>query len=375
MRPAFLSIFICALAPMAWAQGVGACPSQSIPPEFETYCRALETNKNSSLAHYWIAELLFLQNNLQSSANEFRKALSGDLDPKWTEVWAHIGLGKIFEMTGQRDRALNECKQALRTGDNSFAAQDEVSRLIKKMGIEVPPPRIPDPRARTEPVQSSPADYTEEARIAELEGTVLLEGIIGEDGAAHALTVLRPLGLGLDESAIAAARQWLFTSGQTDGQTGSRRSLIAVDFFLLLKLSRWHLVGVTFDLPPSSARPEFLSTVYPPAAGIVLLPEIIDRAALLSVIGRPATATLGFDIDEQGRPTNIRVKAASDPMWGNQATAFVSEWSFKPGVKDEKAVSVPCSVDLIWGPQTVTPAIVDKIIKASLAQELDQAIR
>jgi tetratricopeptide (TPR) repeat protein len=117
---------------MAWTQDVGACSSKSIPPEFETYCRALETNKNGSLAHYWIAELLFLQNNLQSSANEFRVALSGDLDPKWTEVWAHIGLSKIFEMTGQRDRALNECKQAWRTGDNTFAAQDEVSRLIKK---------------------------------------------------------------------------------------------------------------------------------------------------------------------------------------------------------------------------------------------------
>ena len=36
------------------------------------------------------------------------KSLNGDLEPKWTEVWGHINLGKIFDITGQRDRAVNE---------------------------------------------------------------------------------------------------------------------------------------------------------------------------------------------------------------------------------------------------------------------------
>ena len=34
--------------------------------------------------------------------------LNGDVDPKWVEVWAHINLGKIFDITGQRERAVNE---------------------------------------------------------------------------------------------------------------------------------------------------------------------------------------------------------------------------------------------------------------------------
>jgi tetratricopeptide (TPR) repeat protein len=54
------------------------------------YQKALEVNRNSSLAHYRIAEVFFLQNNYQSAANEFREALNGDLEPRWTEVWAHI---------------------------------------------------------------------------------------------------------------------------------------------------------------------------------------------------------------------------------------------------------------------------------------------
>jgi hypothetical protein len=55
-----------------------------------------------------------LQHNYQSAANEFREAENGDLQPKWIEVWWHINLGKIFDLTGQRDRALNEYRQAQR---------------------------------------------------------------------------------------------------------------------------------------------------------------------------------------------------------------------------------------------------------------------
>lgn len=95
------------------------------------YQRALETNRNSSLAHYRIAEIFFLQNNFQSAANEFREALNGDLEPRWTEVWSHINLGKIFDITGQRDRAVNEYTLAQRTKDNTQGALEEAAKYLK----------------------------------------------------------------------------------------------------------------------------------------------------------------------------------------------------------------------------------------------------
>jgi|SRR5579871_903717 len=95
------------------------------------YQKAVETNRGSSLAHYRIGEIFFLQNNYQSAANEFREALNGDLDPKWTEVWAHINLGKIFDITGQRERAVNEYNQAIRTRDNTQSAQEEAAKYLK----------------------------------------------------------------------------------------------------------------------------------------------------------------------------------------------------------------------------------------------------
>ena len=94
------------------------------------YQKALDVNRNSSLANYRIAQVFFTQSNYQSAANQFRSALDGDLDPKWTEVWSHINLGKIFDITGQRDRAVNEYRLALRTKDNTSNAQEEAGKYM-----------------------------------------------------------------------------------------------------------------------------------------------------------------------------------------------------------------------------------------------------
>jgi tetratricopeptide (TPR) repeat protein len=94
--------------------------------------KALDLNKNSSLAHYRIAEVFFLQRNYQSSANAYRQALNGDGDPRWSEVWCHLQLGKIFDITGQRERAVNEYRQALQTNDNTFGALEESRKYLQK---------------------------------------------------------------------------------------------------------------------------------------------------------------------------------------------------------------------------------------------------
>ena len=94
--------------------------------------KALDLNKNSSLAHYRIAEIFFLQRNYQSSANAYRAAVDGDADPRWTEVWSRIQLGKIFDITGQRERAVGQYRQALQTNDNTFGALEEARKYLQK---------------------------------------------------------------------------------------------------------------------------------------------------------------------------------------------------------------------------------------------------
>ena len=94
--------------------------------------KALDINKNSSLAHYRVAEVFFLQRNYQASANAYRDSLNGDGEPRWTEVWSHIQLGKIFDITGQRERATAEYRQAIQTNDNTQGALDEARRYLQK---------------------------------------------------------------------------------------------------------------------------------------------------------------------------------------------------------------------------------------------------
>ncbi len=102
-----------------------------LPEALREFQKALESNKNSSLAHYRIAEVFFLQHNYQAAANAYREALNGDGEPKWTEVWSHIQLGKIFDLTGQRERATNEYRQAIQTHDNTQGAMDEATRYLQ----------------------------------------------------------------------------------------------------------------------------------------------------------------------------------------------------------------------------------------------------
>jgi len=95
------------------------------------YEKALAVKRNSSLALYRVGEVYFLQNNLQEAANKFREAIAGDLEPTWVEVWSHLYLGKIFDITGSRDRAVNEYRQAARTRDNTQGAQEEAAKYLR----------------------------------------------------------------------------------------------------------------------------------------------------------------------------------------------------------------------------------------------------
>jgi tetratricopeptide (TPR) repeat protein len=113
-------------------RGQGLTQQGDLAGALAEFNKALDVNKNSSLAHYRIAEVFFLQRNYQAAANAYRECLNGDGEPRWTEVWSHIQLGKIFDVTGQRERATNEYRQALQTNDNTQGALDEARRYLQK---------------------------------------------------------------------------------------------------------------------------------------------------------------------------------------------------------------------------------------------------
>ena len=78
-----------------------------------------------------MGEIYFQQGNFQSAGNAFRAALNGDLQPRWVEVWSRINLGKIADILGQRNRAVNEYTQAQRTNDNTRGAMEEAAIYLQ----------------------------------------------------------------------------------------------------------------------------------------------------------------------------------------------------------------------------------------------------
>ena len=117
---------------VAVLRGQQAAAQGDLTAALGEYQKALDANKTSSLAAYRIGEVFFEQRNYQSAANSFRDSLRGDGDPRWTEVWSHVELGRIFDVTGQRERAVNEYRLAVQTNDNTQGAVNEARALMQK---------------------------------------------------------------------------------------------------------------------------------------------------------------------------------------------------------------------------------------------------
>jgi TonB family protein len=75
--------------------------------------------------------------------------------------------------------------------------------------------------------------YTEEARQARIQGGILLSLVVGADGRARDIKVVRSLGYGLDEKAIEALEKWTFRPAQKDGKPVPVIASVEVFFRLL----------------------------------------------------------------------------------------------------------------------------------------------
>jgi TonB family protein len=92
---------------------------------------------------------------------------------------------------------------------------------VYELGGDVIPPKA---RSRVEPV------YTQVARNAGVEGTVLLHAIVTKEGKTRIMRIVRPVGYGLEESAAEALSRWTFQPGTLMGQPVNVSLFIEVNF-------------------------------------------------------------------------------------------------------------------------------------------------
>src|SRR5215472_1828958 len=102
----------------------------------------------------------------------------------------------------------------------SSQPQSPVNRRLENL---VSPPLV---------TQKVDPQYTDAARAAGIQGKVTLQATIDVDGTPHVARVVRSLGFGLDENAIAALEQWRFRPAQKGGSPVETTLNIQVNFNL-----------------------------------------------------------------------------------------------------------------------------------------------
>jgi len=81
--------------------------------------------------------------------------------------------------------------------------------------------------SKTEP------EYSEDARKARLQGTVLLRIDVDTNGIAKNIVIRQSLGLGLDDRAVEAVKKWRFVPGKVNGKPATVTAYVEVNFRLL----------------------------------------------------------------------------------------------------------------------------------------------
>jgi hypothetical protein len=106
-----------------------------------------------------MGEAFFYQKNYAASAQAFRNSLDGETDSttKWVDVWAHIYLGKIYDISGDRTRAVNEYSKARQTNDDTSGAQAEAQKYLKQPYQEPGSAPASATAAATPPPAAAPA--------------------------------------------------------------------------------------------------------------------------------------------------------------------------------------------------------------------------
>lgn len=182
--------------------------------------------------------------------------------------------------------------------------------------------------------------YTDEARLAKLEGSVLLSLVVNADGQAQNVQVARPLGLGLDESAIENVHAWQFRPGTKDGKPAAIVVNEEVFFRPQRTLWDWHTVRAIFVTPAGVERPAVVKTKFP---------ATVDEE-------QNASVTIAFDVGTNGVPGNAVIVKSSDRKWENDLLAALREgWRFRPATQDGKPAVVRAQFEFVRGSHSPIP--------------------
>jgi TonB family protein len=163
--------------------------------------------------------------------------------------------------------------------------------------------------------------YPAEALAQGIRGIVILDVVVGTTGRVESTSIIRSVP-GLDEAAIAAARQWEYEPVKVDGKLVAVRLTVPITFALAL---------------PKIARD----------AGV---PELRQGAAPAWPSGAPeggGAAAAEVTLEPDGRIGDARIADGVEP-WAGALLAALRTWRFPPPDEDA-VVSFKVSAEFVGG--------------------------
>jgi TonB family protein len=176
-------------------------------------------------------------------------------------------------------------------------------------------------------------EYSEEARRARHQGTVLLDVEVDTNGQPANIRVIRSLGMGLDEKAIEAVKKWKFVPATKGGVPVKVSAQIEVEFRLQA------------DGEPRPGVNKIGNGVTAPVLIYKTEPEYSEEGRAAKFQG---VVLLYAQINPLGQAVNLRVLRSLGLGLDEKAMEAVKMWKFKPGMKDGNPVTVEVQIEVAF---------------------------
>ncbi len=204
---------------------------QNLPAAEGFFERAFHANPNGPDAGAALSQLAALKRKQGGSDSDIESLYQSALSQQTPNSSAAATTKQLYAMLLRQENRIAEADSYEQQAREIYRAR--ITQLTEASAAGTPAYRVGSGVSAPRLLYKVEPAYTEEARAARFQGTVLLYVEIGADGLAHNISVKRTLGMGLDEKAIEAVLNWKFQPGMKDGQPVTVAATIEVNFRLL----------------------------------------------------------------------------------------------------------------------------------------------
>jgi TonB family protein len=178
---------------------------------------------------------------------------------------------------------------------------------------------------------TTPPLYSDEARRAGIEGSVVVRAHIDAAGRVTAPRVTRALGWGLDQNAVVAVRQWSFRPGTRNG------AAVPMDVEITIAFTRRN------DAINAQIANDMVSLVGP---GVTPPQAVRVVQPLRPATGGAGTVVLDVVLLENGTPRIVRILRSRGPDADDMAVRTFEQWRFSPALKDGRPIKVRVNAEV-----------------------------